>query len=126
MNKSNQKLGSIGYVLDRIKLLDIETVFPHEAVKKPEVYSIMAAMNRVDPNHRKRMSPIPIMVRPYTNTTTQRDEYVVLDGMHRYAAMREAKCKYVQDKGIYGIMYWEYGGDQTGKLMNAMFEAMGR
>ena len=101
MNKSSFEVGSIGYVLDRIKLLDIETVFPHEAVKKPEVYSIMAAMNRVDPNHRKRMSPIPIIVRPYKDSATQRDEYVVLDGMHRYAAMKEAKCKYVLAHTVY-------------------------
>ena len=101
MNKSNLKLGSIPYVLGRIKLLDIETVFPHEAVKDPEVYSIMAAMNRVDPNHRKRMSPIPIIVRPYKNTANQNEEYVVLDGMHRYAAMKKANCKYVLAHIVY-------------------------
>jgi aspartate aminotransferase-like enzyme len=94
------KLGSIGYVLDRIKLLDIKTVFPHEAHKNPEVYSIMAAMNRVDPNHRKRMSPIPIIVRPY-KTAEQNDEYVVLDGMHRFAAMKDANCRYVLAHIVY-------------------------
>jgi len=89
------KAGSIDYVLDRIKLLDIRTVFPHEAGKKPEVYSIMAAMNRVDPNHLKRMNLIPITVRPNKYIKIQRNEYTIPSGISLLAAStRGFKCAY--------------------------------
>jgi chitinase len=30
------------------------------------------------------------------------------------------KCKFIVQKGLAGIMFWEYGGDRTGRLMNAL------
>ena len=33
------------------------------------------------------------------------------------------KCRYVAEKGLAGIMFWEYGGDRTGRLMKALTDA---
>lgn len=82
------KKGSIEYTLSKLCLLDVNKVFPHEKTKVAEVFSIRDLMNRVDPVLGKRMSPIPIMVSPISGT----DEYVVLDGMHRFKAMKERGC----------------------------------
>lgn len=35
-----------------------------------------------------------------------------------------AKVNYTKEKGLGGIMYWEYTSDLTGTLLNAMYEAM--
>jgi chitinase len=34
-----------------------------------------------------------------------------------------AKIKYVMERGMKGLMYWEYGGDPTGAMLKAMDEA---
>lgn len=35
----------------------------------------------------------------------------------------KAKCQYVIDKGVAGIMYWQNGQDTTGDLVNAIYES---
>jgi chitinase len=37
-----------------------------------------------------------------------------------------AKCQYVQNKSLAGIMFWEYGGDDTRKLLHAIYKGMGK
>ncbi len=34
------------------------------------------------------------------------------------------KCGYVQEKGMYGIMYWEHGNDPTRTLLSAMADSL--
>lgn len=34
------------------------------------------------------------------------------------------KCQYAIDQGLCGVMFWEYGSDQTQVLMNAIYETM--
>jgi len=82
------KQGSIEYTLSKLCILDVNKVFPHEKTKDAEVFSIRDAMNRIDPVLGKRLSPIPIMV----SQIEKSDEYVVLDGMHRFRAMKERGC----------------------------------
>lgn len=94
MNQNSPVRGSLEYALGCLQLIEMEKVYPHEATKKPQVFSLMASMNRIDPEIGKRMSPIPIMVRSYENPDSGSTEYVVLDGMHRYAAMSERGCQY--------------------------------
>jgi aspartate aminotransferase-like enzyme len=88
------KLGSLEYTLSKLCLLPTEQVHPHEATKLPEVFSIRESMNRVDPVLGERMSPIPIMV-ALIKLGGDEEEYVVLDGMHRYQAMKERGCPHV-------------------------------
>ena len=33
------------------------------------------------------------------------------------------KCKYIQDQGLAGIMFWEYSCDATHSLLDAMYKA---
>ena len=33
------------------------------------------------------------------------------------------KCKYIQEQGLAGIMFWEYSCDATHSLLDAMFQA---
>lgn len=35
------------------------------------------------------------------------------------------KCGYVRDEGLAGIMFWEYGCDKTGRLLDAMHQGLG-
>lgn len=37
-----------------------------------------------------------------------------------------AKCRYLLEKGLLGIMYWEHGCDGTRRLLTAMARALGR
>lgn len=84
------KLGDLGYTLERLQILPVDKIFPHEATKDMEIYSIREAMNRRDGVLKKKMSPLPIMV-------AQRDDesYVILDGHHRCGALRSHGCSYV-------------------------------
>ncbi|MBO5252407.1 MAG: chitinase [Clostridia bacterium] len=34
------------------------------------------------------------------------------------------KCRYVKEKGLLGIMYWEHGSDTTKELLSTMFETI--
>lgn len=36
----------------------------------------------------------------------------------------KAKCAYIQDNNLKGIMFWEYSCDQTGKLLDALHDAL--
>lgn len=37
----------------------------------------------------------------------------------------EAKCAYIREQGIGGLMFWEYGLDRTGRLIAAMSRGLG-
>ena len=36
----------------------------------------------------------------------------------------KAKCRYVRDHGLLGLMYWEHSCDPTGELLKAMYEGL--
>ena len=93
MDRKAAKPGTVEYTFNNLKILPIEDVYPHEATKPSEVYSIRGSINRIDPYTHRRMSPFPIMVTPREKNGQQK--YVVLDGMHRYQATKEKKSPYV-------------------------------
>ena len=36
------------------------------------------------------------------------------------------KCEYVETEGLAGIMFWQYGGDHTGTLLEAIYQAFNK
>ena len=48
------------YILNHLKIIPTKNLFPHEMTRPSHVYSIRAAMNSIDPQIGKRLSPLPI------------------------------------------------------------------